>query len=239
MSGTLTVPNVIASLAGGNQPASLLDDNWNATSNYINVREITSGTFASRPSAAAVGNGAYFWATDINGGTAYFTTGGTWQQLAPGLTEPITTIPGAISAMGYAEGSRAGDYSTTSATFVDVDGANLSVSLTVPVGSAFLIVWAFYAVGTSVITDGDPHVQFMAAGSALGAFSYVNNSTTNPIGVQTVMGFRASPTTGGQTVRLQFKGDGANAFTIKNPAAEGTLAAGPTVVPKMMALCTT
>lgn len=89
MSGSLTTPNTFATQSG-NVPASELDDNWSAHRTYINAREITFGTIATRPAAGT--SGRYFFATDVNGGTFYGDTGSAWQQLATGLTSTLTAI---------------------------------------------------------------------------------------------------------------------------------------------------
>lgn len=103
MSGSLTVPNAFAALSG-NQPASKLDDNYNAIVNYVNAREITIGVLAARPAAGTAGR--YYLATDVAGGTLYVDNGTTWVQAAAAATASkgllvfstgATTIPAATS----------------------------------------------------------------------------------------------------------------------------------------------
>lgn len=96
MAGSATVPNILALLAGGNQPVSLIDDDFTAILNYINGREITTGLLAARPVAGT--SGRLFFATDDNGGTLYLDTGAAWVQLsfpvgAVGQTSLFFAIP--------------------------------------------------------------------------------------------------------------------------------------------------
>ena len=79
MAGSLTIPNTFATQSG-NVPASELDDDYSAIADYVNAREIVSGTFTSRPAAGVAGR--YYFANDVNGGTLYLDTGSTWLQLA-------------------------------------------------------------------------------------------------------------------------------------------------------------
>src|SRR5437899_10813436 len=77
--GTLVIPQTIAALSAGNQPASLLDQNWVAIRDYINNREVTIGLAAARPAAGT--SGGYYFATDTAGRTLYVATGPTCQPL--------------------------------------------------------------------------------------------------------------------------------------------------------------
>lgn len=81
--GSLTIPNTLGSLSG-TQPASLLDANWTTIRDYVNNREVASGTLAARPAASIAGR--WYFATDVNGGTLYFDTGAAWTQVSPGVT---------------------------------------------------------------------------------------------------------------------------------------------------------
>lgn len=241
MPGNLTVPNVIGNQPGGNILASLFDDNWNAQNAYINARQPSSGLIAARPAASTGNAGLIYLATDVAGGTAYLSTGTVWIAMGAGVVPPPVAVPGAIAQAHTLQGSRAGPpYSTTSATFVDVDATNLKVTLTVPTGSAFLIAWATFSVLGTLITDGQPHVRILAAGSAIGPWNWSNNSVGSPAGPFTVFGFVATPPAGSQTVALQFSGDGVNTFNLANQAEEGSNAVPVfSVVPKMLVLVTT
>lgn len=79
MAGSLTIPNTFATKTG-NVAASLLDDNWDAVADYVNDREIVSGTLGGRPAAGIAGR--FYFANNVNGGTLYFDTGSTWVQIA-------------------------------------------------------------------------------------------------------------------------------------------------------------
>src|SRR3990167_6377952 len=67
--GTLTIPNTISAQAGPNVAASLLDTNWTTIRDYVNNREISSGTLAARAAASIAGR--WDFATDGNSGRLY------------------------------------------------------------------------------------------------------------------------------------------------------------------------
>lgn len=98
MSGTSSVPNTFATQLGA-VPASQLDANWNALTQYINAREVSSGTLAARPTSPSAGT--WYFANDQNGGTLYFSAATGWVQAALGLTAatsaPLLTAPVTIA----------------------------------------------------------------------------------------------------------------------------------------------
>lgn len=95
MAGTSSVPNVFATQAGL-VPAAQLDANWNAVTAYVNSREVSSGTLASRPTAPSAGT--WYFANDQNGGTLYFAAATGWVQVAPGISGSTTlTAPLVLS----------------------------------------------------------------------------------------------------------------------------------------------
>lgn len=145
---------------------------------------------------------------------------------AAGIKWATTAAAGTISAAGTLAGSASDtDYSTTSATFVDVDATNLKVTVTVPTGAKFLLVMATFTVPNGVITDAANRVQILAAGSAVAPAVYSNNTTLSYSGSYTIYAVVANPTAGSQTIALQFRGDGVNAFVIKNKILEGGVGA--------------
>src|SRR3989338_8425959 len=85
MPGSLTIPNVLAGIAGpANVAASLLDANWNQIRDYVNAREIVQDTLANRPAASVAGR-------------VYYATGSAWTQIALGtlaanLAETLTGV---------------------------------------------------------------------------------------------------------------------------------------------------
>ena len=143
---------------------------------------------------------------------------------AGGITISTSGPPGggALALAGTLTGTGLGDYSTTSASFVDVDAVNLTVPVTVPAAAKFILVMATFALGASVIVDGAAHVRFLVAGQAIGAGCLISNTFVSAVGVYTLYGVAPNPTAGAQTIALQFAGDGANAVVMKNPAQEGT-----------------
>jgi len=64
-------------------------------------------------------------------------------------------------------------------------------------------------------------LQFLAAGSSFGQGVFVNTGLASSFSQYTVYGVLPTPATGAQTISLQFRGDGTNAFTIFNQPAEG------------------
>src|SRR3990167_5278425 len=112
MPGSLTIPNVLAGIAGpANVAASLLDANWNQVRDYVNAREIVQDTLANRPAASVAGR--VYYATDT--GILYADTGSAWTQIALGplaadlaetLTTAITKQLDAAWAVGTNQGGR-------------------------------------------------------------------------------------------------------------------------------------
>lgn len=69
---------------------------------------ITSGTLGTRPGPSATNANSFYFATDDNGGTLYYSTGSAWTKISRGLTEAITAamIPsGAIDDSKVAAGA--------------------------------------------------------------------------------------------------------------------------------------
>lgn len=92
--GSLTIPNIIGAQPGGRISASLYDANWSTTATYINNREITFGTLASRPAAGT--SGRYFYATDTS---QYFADNGSaWINLVSGGASGVYAVRGLSGA---------------------------------------------------------------------------------------------------------------------------------------------
>lgn len=51
-----------------------------------------TGTLANRPTATANNSGTSYFATDVNGGTSYRSTGSAWTQTSKGVTETATAV---------------------------------------------------------------------------------------------------------------------------------------------------
>src|SRR5437660_5311271 len=156
--GTLVIPQTIAALSAGNQPASLLDQNWTAIQTYINNREVTIGLAAARLAAGT--SGRYFFATDTAGGTLYVDTGSAWQQLAPSLTSTL-----AETLAGLTLSNNASNPSTTFAVAVGAassDDAAIGSRVLMTLTSAFTKTTAAWAVGTG---NGCLDTGSVAAGS--------------------------------------------------------------------------
>lgn len=240
MPGTLVIPNIIGAQPGPDVQANLFDQNWDAIKTYVNIRQLTQNTLAARPPIGSntAPDGTFYFATDVNAGTLYGSNGVAWTQLARGLAEPVPQ-PGALVSAGTLAGDQSGAYTTTSATYVDVDPTNLKVTVNVPIGALFIIVFASYSLTAATnVVSGQDCVRIMAAGLPTGPYSYCGpiSATT----VQSVFGVRALPPSGPQDVSLQFRGDGVNTVAMSNPASEGyTAIDAPEVVPRMLVLVTT
>jgi len=142
--GTLVIPVTIASLAAGNQPASLLDQNWTAIQSYVNAREITIGLVAARPAAGTAGR--YFFATDVGGGALYADSGSAWQQIAPSLTASFAE---ALTGLGLSNAATNPSTTIGIATgAASSDDAAVSSRILMTLASAVTKTTAAWAVGS-------------------------------------------------------------------------------------------
>lgn len=82
MGGTLAIPNLFTATVG-DRPGADLDLDLTTIRDYINAREITIDILANR--AAAGTKGAWFCASDVQGGTLYADNGAAWIQVASGV----------------------------------------------------------------------------------------------------------------------------------------------------------
>jgi microcystin-dependent protein len=58
---------------------------------------LNQGTLASRPAAGASNANQWYFATDDNGGTLYFSNGSSWTKLSPGLTQQMTPLDNSVT----------------------------------------------------------------------------------------------------------------------------------------------
>jgi hypothetical protein len=129
-------------------------------------------------------------------------------------------VGGSVSVAGTLASPGGSTYTRTTASFADVDATNLKASVTVPVGAKFLFVMASFGITASNAIQTGGLVQILAAGTAVGACVFTSaGQAAAP--VFTTYGVVANPTSGAQTIALQFRGDGANAFVILDPTTEG------------------
>jgi hypothetical protein len=142
--GTLAIPNNLAAQSGPNVNASLLDANWVAIRDYVNARELTVDVAANRPAAGT--SGRYYFATNTNGGTLYFDTGSTWQQIAPAL---VSTLAEQLTGLTLSNDG------TNPSTTVDIavgaassDDAAIANRVLISLTSAITKTTAAWAVGT-------------------------------------------------------------------------------------------
>ena len=125
------------------------------------------------------------------------------------------TIQGGGATMGMTQkaGDANGNYTTTSATFVDVDATNLAYTVTIPSGWKLHITTSFSAnasAGQNCFVD-----LFDGATSILGGY-FTNGSFGMQSLCAVVNGDGAS-----HTIKLRFRTDGVNTLTIANNTANG------------------
>lgn len=71
----------------------------------IGASTVTSGTLAARPGASNTNANTWYFATDVNGGTLYFSNGSSWVKAALGLSEPSPIADGSVTTAKYADSS--------------------------------------------------------------------------------------------------------------------------------------
>ena len=139
--GTLVITNTF--LGNSPSPISKLDADFTGIKNYINNREITNGLLAARPAAGTAG--AWYFATDVAGGTLYTDNGSAWVAVAPGVTGGIIytdqlTGLGLSFSSGTVLGIAAGAAASADATIAN--------RVLMTLASAFTKTTAAWAVGT-------------------------------------------------------------------------------------------
>jgi hypothetical protein len=92
--GSLSIPNTFQTQVGL-VPAAELDDNYTTIRDYVNAREVSSGTLAARPVNPTAG--LWYFANDLDGGTLFFGNGTSWVPAASisgsgTLLAPLTLI---------------------------------------------------------------------------------------------------------------------------------------------------
>lgn len=123
-------------------------------------------------------------------------------------------LGGAITLAATLKGAAGGDHNTASGAFADVDATNLKASVTIPVGAKFLL--AGYSIGAAGGASGANKVRILAAGGVIcdGFTGAGEAHFTVP------MGIIANPTSGAQTIALQYANGGSGTFTIFDTSPE-------------------
>jgi len=105
MSGSLAVPDPdFFHTAGPNPSFTRLDANFSAITTYVNVREVTTGNYAARPSPGI--KGRFYLATDTGGGALYVDDGSNWQPVAGG--GPGGSVLGTPRVQGFQGSNNSG-----------------------------------------------------------------------------------------------------------------------------------
>lgn len=140
--GSLSVPINFGSYTAGVHNLSDFDTNFSAVSTYINAREITQATCATRPTAGTAGR--FYFCSDTM--VLYADTGSAWTQIAP-------AVSGAVAEQ-YTGLTLSND-ATTPGTKVDIaagaassDDATITSRVLMILASAYTKTTAAWAVGT-------------------------------------------------------------------------------------------
>jgi hypothetical protein len=171
---------------------------------------VATGLLAAQPSATTFGKGFYF-ATDDNGGTQYYSNGTIWTRQAPGIAQAAT--PSYIGSQTLASNFSI-PASVAANTPSDVTG--LSITFTAVAGATY---WVRLKSGVYVTTVGHQGLLWLRDGT--------NN-------VLELSGTGVSPSAGWSCVPLlleAFTNPGAGSITYKASLGyDATSAAGSTAV---------
>jgi len=109
-------------------------------------------------------------------------------------------------------GSAGGNYTTTSASYVDIDATNLALTVTIPTGQKMIVTAAGSGFDSSTAATDIGIFDSVAAG-VVGTAGHCDISTgsQNFIALAVITGDGAS-----HTIKLQFKSNGAQTLTINN-----------------------
>jgi hypothetical protein len=152
---------------------------------------VASGTFASRPAAASATKPFYF-ATDTNGGTTYYTDGTSWFQVGMGNTQS------GGAELGYAEATASQNFTT--GTAADATG----LTTTVTVGTRPIYIEGYVSdVTLNAVTFS---AMAIAEDGTIIGIAYFNH-TVSAQGTPLTIKRRRAPSAGSHTYKLQgFRG---------------------------------
>lgn len=103
------------------------------------------------------------------------------------------------------------DYTTTSATYVNVDATNVTLSVTSNGGP--VLVWAMVTIASNS-SPSSFGFQITVGGNACATYDG-DKVATNAVGQVVLWGYY-QPTAGAQTVNLQYKSDGSTTLTVSS-----------------------
>lgn len=182
---------IVGKFTGTPDGTQFLRDDGTLAAPAGGTSSIDQGTLAARPTAAAAGDGALYWATDDNGGTLYLSNGSTWSQAAPGVSQGSS---GRIwLPVGEARANPNVDINVITA--YAVGGKFDAVSIEGLVWSTFLptdwstfditIYWANFASGAGNVVWRVQHI-FAGAGEHIGTGATVSANTTAAAGAEDI-----------------------------------------------------
>jgi hypothetical protein len=122
---------------------------------------------------------------------------------------------GAIVLAADLLGSGAGTYNNATTNWLDVDAVNLKASVTIPVGAKFLIAGWCASGGMNNGPDMTSRIRILAAGSVIASGAFLSGTIGDiwPM----IVAVLPNPTSGAQTIALQFRGGGGpNVMSIFN-----------------------
>lgn len=88
---TMTIPNTFTT-ASGNLLLSLLDGDFSSVASYVNAREVTFGSAASRPASGV--SGQFYFATDTGAFSGWDAGASTWRNLSNSISPVNFNVTG-------------------------------------------------------------------------------------------------------------------------------------------------
>jgi hypothetical protein len=134
----------------------------------------------------------------------------------------LTSLNGAVPLAAVLTGTMAGNYTTFSTVFVDVDVANLRTTVTIPVGAKKLLIGLSLSVQIAGVAGSEDKIKVTAAGVDV-CSCYNNNAIFGTYNHLVMFGAVNNPTSGAQVISLQFRnalGGSGGSTTVFNTGAE-------------------
>lgn len=164
---------------------------------------MASGTLASRPSAATFGVGFYY-ATDDNGGTLYYSNATTWSALGRnGVLLDGKSITSPVS-------------STTTSTYEDATG----LSVTVTTAGRPVYVVGYIGQASHSAAGGVTIGQIVEDGTTVRQISSVVSPSANVAGALHLVTDTLTPSAGSHTWKIQYRSNTAGTHTLSASATQ-------------------
>lgn len=177
------------------------------------VSQPTVGLLSAQPTASTFGKG-FYWASDDNGGTLYYSNATTWTKQAPGVNQAAT--PSLVAGPAKVTAN----FTTTSTSDVDVTG--LSVTFTAVASATYWIRFkgqvgntVSAAIAHPKLTDG--------SNTQLDAADYTAKAANDSY-VMVLEGF-VTPAAGSVTYKVRLSAGSSTAFIAAGSTFPAQLAA--------------